>query len=336
MTTERHSSSAAIAEGTLGAYLRGLAEDPSDPNRPVLVVQGGGLRGIYSLSALAVLEELGLRNAFSRVVGSSAGAINGAYFLAGQAQESISIYSEDLSNRDFVCPWRLWKIVDIDYMIEILKRKHQLDEREMLAAPATLYTVLTDAETAAPKVVSNRDRSLDVYEVFRATAALPGLYNKKIELGVDGRHYVDGGVAGLVPLAQAQAEDPLAEDSNSEDRRKPHKEALVLLTRGEGHRKTERNIVFRSVVSLLSHGQSKPVRKKICLADGIYNDMMDTLEAEHAEVPRHTWTLRPTDLERLVNRTTNDRDRLLDCAELARTDTLNLLAQEHRSSTVGG
>src|SRR6476659_5404086 len=88
-----------LAEGTLGGHLRALAANPEDPSRPALVVQGGGLRGIYSLSALAVLEELGLRDAFSRVIGSSAGAINGAYFLAGQARESISIYTEDLSNR---------------------------------------------------------------------------------------------------------------------------------------------------------------------------------------------------------------------------------------------
>jgi predicted patatin/cPLA2 family phospholipase len=317
-----------LAGDTLGGYLRELADEPEHRERPALVVQGGGLRGIYSLSALAVLEELGLRDAFSRVVGSSAGAINGAYFLAGQAGESISIYSEDLSNREFFNPWRLRKRVDVDYMIETLKRRHPLKIDAMLAAPATLYTVLTDAETAEAHVVSNRDPRFDVYEVFRATAALPGLYNERVPLG--DRRYVDGGVSGLVPLKHAFAPDPLTPDPAGEE--EGPSEAIVLLTRGNGHRRVEQSPIFRAVVhAALAHGQSAPVRKKVCTEDAIYNEAMDELEEEAKRIPRRTWTVRPTDPSRLVNRTTISRDRLLDTAELARADTLAFLAQDRHA-----
>ena len=43
---------------TLGGYLQRLAQGGKGNRRPALVVQGGGLRGIYSLAALAVLEQL--------------------------------------------------------------------------------------------------------------------------------------------------------------------------------------------------------------------------------------------------------------------------------------
>jgi predicted acylesterase/phospholipase RssA len=73
--------------------------------RRALVVQGGGMRGVYSMAALAALSEAGHRDAFDVIVGSSAGAINAAYFLAGQADEAVDLYVDQLSNRNFVSNW---------------------------------------------------------------------------------------------------------------------------------------------------------------------------------------------------------------------------------------
>jgi predicted patatin/cPLA2 family phospholipase len=317
-----------LREGTLGGYLKKLASEPDNPARPALVVQGGGMRGIYSLSALAELERLGLRDAFSRVIGSSAGAINGAYFLAGQAEESISIYTEDLSNKQFVDPRRFWKIVDVDYMIDVLKEKHHLDTEEMRRAPATLYTVLTDAKTAEARVVSSRDRSLDIYEVFRATAALPGLYGKKIAIEDDpgARRYIDGGVSDLLPLERV-----LTSDLNFgwEGEAGRPRQAVVLTTRTKGHQKAERSLLVRWIVHALWWSQSGAVRGKVCGGDGRYNRVMRVLEREEEQRPRLTWTQSPSDLGRLVNRTTTDRDLLVACSKMARDDTLSLLARAY-------
>jgi predicted patatin/cPLA2 family phospholipase len=299
---------------TLGDHLRALAAKPEDTERPALVVQGGGLRGVYSMAALAVLEELDLRDAFSVVVGSSAGAINGAYFLAHQARESVQIYTEDLSSCRFISPWRVWRIVDVDYMIDVaLKEHHPLDERELHAAPAAHLTVVTDAMTGQPRVVS-AEEPVDLYEVFRATAALPGLYNKKV--AIDGRpaarRYVDGGVASLLPLDVALQHS---------------KQALVLLTRPEGYRRCDQSLVFRILARTLSRGQSPAIRARLGAADPAFNEAMEVLEAEELEAQRATWTLRPSDPDRLVSRTTNEAGRLRACAELAREDMLRLLEQ---------
>jgi predicted patatin/cPLA2 family phospholipase len=305
---------------TLGDHLRLLAENPAVPDRPALVVQGGGLRGVYSMAALSVLEELDLRDAFSLVIGSSAGAINGAYFLAGQAQESLSIYFEELSSRRFVSPLRFWRIVDIDFLVdEVLKCRHRLDEEALRRAPASLRIVLTDARTAEARVVADPPPESDIYELFRATAALPALYNRKVK--IDGSPYVDGGVADLVPVESALTDTH---------------EAVVLLTRGAGHRTTERGVLLKTTARALSYGQSAKVRDKICRADDAYNSTMALLETEHEQRPRKTWTLRPSNVDRLVNRTTNDLKRLRDCAELARSDMLRLLGQKRLLPVPGG
>ena len=49
-----------------------------------LVVQGGGMRGVVSGGGLTALHDLGMRDLFDATYGSSAGAMNLTYFLAGQ------------------------------------------------------------------------------------------------------------------------------------------------------------------------------------------------------------------------------------------------------------
>lgn len=303
---------AALAEGTLGGRLRALAAAPPDVSRPALIVQGGGMRAVYTMAALATLEELGLRNAFSMVVGSSAGVLNGAYFLAGQAREGVSIYTDRLSSNGFISTRRLWRVIDVDRMIDVtLKRHHPIDERTLLDAPASLHAVLADAETAAAEVIQHPQPGLDIYEIFRATVAIPILYNRKVPLGP--RRYVDGGIANLVPLQVA--------------RELGATEAVLLVTRVPGHRKDASGRLLRTALRTVRFGQSNAVRARVYERDPHYNRVMEELEAERTTDPRATWTLWPTDRQRLVERTTRDQIRLRDCATLAETDLLAFLGQ---------
>ena len=52
-----------------------------------IVVEGGGMRGIYAAGVLDVLLEHGIKT--DGLVGVSAGAIHGCSFVAGQAGRSI-------------------------------------------------------------------------------------------------------------------------------------------------------------------------------------------------------------------------------------------------------
>ena len=73
-----------------------------DGARIALCVEGGAMRGVVSAGMVSALEELGLVDTFDAVYGSSAGAINAAYFLAGQAAFGTTIYVEDINNRRFI------------------------------------------------------------------------------------------------------------------------------------------------------------------------------------------------------------------------------------------
>src|SRR5262245_64259967 len=100
-----------------GHCLKGGRES-ADGRKVGLIVEGGAMRGVISCAALMALEELGLTEAFDEIYGASAGAVNAAYFLAGQAAYATTIYYQRINNSRFIR--NLWrrKIVDIDSLFD--------------------------------------------------------------------------------------------------------------------------------------------------------------------------------------------------------------------------
>jgi predicted patatin/cPLA2 family phospholipase len=164
-----------------------------------LVIQGGGMRGAYSSAAIIPLIEYGFENTFEHVIGSSAGAINGAYFLSSDIETLRDTYTDDITNKQFVNLLRRDKKVDIDYLVDsIMFEKRPITIAKLLKSHSVLHVVMTDARSGKKVVLSDHHKFVDIYEELRATAALPLLYDKSVL--VDGKWYIDGGVSDLLPI----------------------------------------------------------------------------------------------------------------------------------------
>jgi len=194
-------------EDAVRNILRRKAEREAGQLKPVsqktaLILQGGAMRGVASAGAIIALEQLGFTRAFDAVYGASAGAINGAYFLAGQAAFGTSIYYQDIANRRFINLWRLRKIVDMDFLFEeIIARRKRLDLRRVRENPTPLVIVATDALTGREAVFCSHDEEVDLLTALKASAALPILYPHPVRL--KDRLYVDGGVVDAIPIERA-------------------------------------------------------------------------------------------------------------------------------------
>jgi predicted patatin/cPLA2 family phospholipase len=213
-----------IAEILLARKARGSRAPHGDGARVALCVEGGAMRGVVSAGMVSALEELGLTHAFDAVYGSSAGAINAAYFLAGQARLGTTIYYEDINNRQFIDlfrPLRGRPIVNLAFLLDdVVEHRKRLDVSALLAAASPLTVLATDVRAqAALALRAFRDRSQTI-SALRASATMPVVAGPPVEY--DGRAFLDASITEPIPVPTAEADGCT--------------HAVVLLTRAAGMR----------------------------------------------------------------------------------------------------
>jgi predicted patatin/cPLA2 family phospholipase len=178
------------------------ARSAADGRKLALIVEGGAMRGVFSCGSGVALESLGLTRAFDEVYACSSGAINAAYFLAGQAAYSVSIYYDEVNNRQFINPLRIKNILDMNFLFdEVIAKRKPLDVGRVLASPSRLRISITDAHTGAGFLVDGRDSRYALLDSLRASATHPLLSERSRRLG--DRDCFDGGFANPLPIADA-------------------------------------------------------------------------------------------------------------------------------------
>jgi NTE family protein len=170
------------------------------PPRLALVLSGGAARAFAHLGVLRVLEREGLRP--DLIVGSSAGAMVGAYCALGMPVAEIEVRAARLN---------LPTLIDIDPVKTLLggfglglARGERLEDflRESLDVPLqTMRTpfvaVATDLNTGEPVLLNHGDTP----RALRASSAVPGLY-EPVRLGE--RVLGDGQISSPLPVAAAR------------------------------------------------------------------------------------------------------------------------------------
>jgi predicted patatin/cPLA2 family phospholipase len=180
----------------------------ADGARLGLCIEGGSMRGVVSAGMVVALEQLGLAHCFDVVYGSSAGAMNGAYFLAGQAALGTTMYYHDLNNAtfiDFRRPLRGRPILDLDFLVdEVMVHRKPLDTSAILDSPVPLVAVATDAATGERHLFRDFVDGADLRHAMRAGASMP------IFAGPPYRHrqgtYFDALLTEPIPVPVAEAE----------------------------------------------------------------------------------------------------------------------------------
>ena len=121
----------------------------SDEHTVCLAVEGGGLRGAVSAGMCAVLEATGLVNAFDRIYGVSAGALNGCATATRHAALSATHYEDAVRRRVInpVRPFRGQPVIDLDLLFDdvIAARKPLAFER--LAGGPDFRSLATSLDT---------------------------------------------------------------------------------------------------------------------------------------------------------------------------------------------
>ncbi len=171
------------------------------------------MRGVVSAGMTSALEQLGLRDAFDEVHGSSAGAFNAAFLLAGQAAYLTALYHRGFGDSRFVSfrrPLLGRPALDMDYVInDVWTHQRPLRFEAIAASAIELHCTATDADEARIIDLTGLRSAEDIRCALRASGRLPWLAGPPVHFR--GRRLLDATLAEAIPVhaAFARATDVL-------------------------------------------------------------------------------------------------------------------------------
>jgi len=171
------------------------------PYDTALVVEGGGMRGVFSTGLLDGFQERRF-NPFALYIGVSSGASNLAAYLAGMAGRNRLIYLDYSLRPQFISISRFLAgghLLDLDWLWENTIRDIRLDLAAIYGPGKPFLVGLTDVGTGRAVFKDTAPDNLE--HVLLASSAVPLYYRNYPE--VDGKPMTDGGVADAIPVAEA-------------------------------------------------------------------------------------------------------------------------------------
>ena len=166
------------------------------------------MRGVVSAGMLTALEYLGLLPTFDVIYGTSAGAINGAFFIAGQAAYGTTIYYENINNSSFIDLSRLLRgkaVVSLEFLFdEVMVKEKILDWQKVVESDIELVPVATSVTRAAPVLLRGLRSRDELFLRLKASARIPFFAGPPIRIGDE--VFVDGGLFASIPHRQAAEE----------------------------------------------------------------------------------------------------------------------------------
>ena len=165
-----------------------------------LVLEGGGLRGIFSAGVLDVLMEEGVK--FDGAAGVSAGAAFGSNYKSGQNRRAIRYnlrFAKDPRYSSVMSLIATGNLFNAQFCYhDIPEKLDPFDWEAFRRNPMEFYLVCTDVETGKPVYhLCDNDSEQEMLEWFRASGSMP-LVSRVVEIG--GQKLLDGGISDSIPL----------------------------------------------------------------------------------------------------------------------------------------
>ena len=164
-----------------------------------LVLEGGGMRGLFTVGVTDVLMENSIT--FDGAIGVSAGAAFGCNYKSGQAGRAIRYNTRFSRDKRYCSIGSLIRTGDLfsaDFCYKQIPRElDKFDDEAYDNNPMEFYVVCTDIETGEPVYKSCPVSDEAMLEYIRASASLPLVANI---VEIDDKKLLDGGITDSIPL----------------------------------------------------------------------------------------------------------------------------------------
>lgn len=167
-----------------------------------LVLEGGAMRGLYTAGILDVFLEQDIH--VDGIVGVSAGVLFGVNYPSKQKGRALRYNLKYLNDKRYMGLHSLittGNIVNKDFAFYDLPINiDRFDEQAFIDSGIDFYATLTNVDTGQAEYVK-LSHIFEQMEVLRATSAMP-FVSRMVE--IDGKHYLDGGIADSIPLEKCR------------------------------------------------------------------------------------------------------------------------------------
>ena len=224
-----------------------------------LVLEGGGMRGVFTCGVLDNFMDRGIR--FPYTIGVSAGACNGLSYMSEQRGRAKYSNIDLLREYHYIGLKQLLlkgNLIDFDLLFYTFPEKIIPYDYERLAACEEHFEmVTTDCRTGKACYFEEKHDPERVIDLVKASSSLP--FVSPISY-VDGQPMLDGGITDSIPLLRAQE---LGYDNN-----------IVVLTRNRGYRKPDKP----TLVPPFIYRKYPELRRAIHSRNKMYNEQISTIE----------------------------------------------------------
>lgn len=168
-----------------------------------LVLEGGGMRGLFTAGVMDVMMEHGIR--FDGIVGVSAGATFGCNYKSHQVGRVLRYnvrFKDDPRYMGIRSLLRTGDLVAAEFSYHTLPNELDVFDGETFNSdPTEFHVVCTDVLTGKPVYHRIEKANDEALEWIRASASMP-LVSRPVPL--DGRLLLDGGISDSIPLRYFQ------------------------------------------------------------------------------------------------------------------------------------
>lgn len=167
-----------------------------------LVLEGGSMRGMYTAGVLDTFMENNI--AIDGIIGVSAGALFGPNYFSKQKGRVLRYnqrFCKDIRYMSFLSFIFTGNLVNRKFAFYDVTLKYDIFDNETFMKNNTgYYATVTNVETGQAEYLEMKD-IVGEMEILRATSAIPFLSQI---VNINGKKYLDGGVADSIPVKQCQ------------------------------------------------------------------------------------------------------------------------------------
>ncbi|MFC1890796.1 patatin family protein [Thermodesulfobacteriota bacterium] len=230
-----------------------------------LVLEGGGLRGIYTSGVIRCFMDKGIF--FPYVIGVSMGACNAANYISQQPERNRIVNTRYVKDSRYISYLRLLtkgELFGMNFIFDTIPNSLMpFNLKTFMKSDQRCITAVTDCTNGMPRYYEKREAGEDFCTILQGSCSLPFI-SKPVQF--NGHVFMDGCLTDPVPVQKSM------DDGNLKN--------VLILTRPKGYRKKRSKFLF---LTRFWYPKYKGLQKALEERHTLYNntmDLIDTLEKE--------------------------------------------------------